>query len=97
MKIDWYTKFVLTVIAVALVWLSLRDDVSPRVLAQGNQKPIIQKVELVTADGSPAYIKDVGFPVLVGRWGSTLPPLGVFVENGSFSGSSPLRVVISNK
>lgn len=45
MKIDLYTKFVLTVIAAALVWLSAENYFHPRTaLAQGPQKVIIAGV-----------------------------------------------------
>lgn len=58
MKVDTYTKAVLTVIAVALVWLAVKDTVSPPAWAQG-----VVQVEVV--GGRLDYETDIsGGPTL---------------------------------
>jgi hypothetical protein len=52
MKIDLYTKSILTVIAAALVWTCVQNAVIPRtVSAQGTQRVVI-----VSGDGQAADV-----------------------------------------
>lgn len=81
MKIDFYTKSILTVIAGSLVWLCIQDNAAPRVVsAQGPQKAAVQKVEIVGSDGSSIYSLEHGMPVVViGQ--AVNRPIRVFVVN----------------
>ena len=86
MRIDLYTKTVLTVIAGALLMLCVQNTVSPRrVLAQG-----IQRVMIVGAAGEYPPV----FPLrvtLVSSDGSPISVLPVYVSN-----SKPIAVVNAN-
>jgi hypothetical protein len=75
MKIDWYTKTVLTVIAVCLVWMCV-NGAMPTVGAQ-TARPEPTPVVLVDAKGAPIYAAD-GLRVNIGTKG-----IPVFVQNDS--------------
>jgi hypothetical protein len=56
MKIDNYTKFILTVIACCLLWLCFTNS-PPTVKAQAAQHVIIDDVNgLITGSGLPVYV-----------------------------------------
>jgi hypothetical protein len=73
MKIDLYTKGVLTLIAVCLVWMCV-DGATPVVGAQA-ARPEPTPVVLVDANGAPIYAAD-GLRVNIG-----IKALPVFVQN----------------
>ena len=72
MKSDLYTKAILTVIALCLVWMCL-NGATPSVRAQGNPTPALpQPVLLVDSRGVPV-ITPQGLPVNLGS--ATVPVL----------------------
>ncbi len=60
MKTDLYTKVVLTVIATTLIWMCVRDIISPPAVhaAQG-QEVIITGVRIPLKDGSGQQVTDI--------------------------------------
>jgi hypothetical protein len=70
MKIDWYTKTVLTVIAACLVWMCVRSAGEP-VLAQG---PVRQPAQAALWSPLPAQ------PVVVVGWGRLNPAVAGGIE-----------------
>ena len=71
MKSDMYTKVILTVIALCLVWMCL-NGVTPSVRAQGNAPspmPVVlvdsRGVPLITAEGLRVNVGGLAVPVLV--------------------------------
>jgi hypothetical protein len=83
MKIDLYTKTVLTVIAVCLVWMCL-NGATPIVGAQA-ARPEPTPVVLVDAKGAPIYAAD-GLRVNIGT--KVIP---VVVQN------DPMPVTVTNR
>ena len=87
MKLDLYTKTVLTVIAACLVWLCV-NDVTPTAVAQTVQSPAPMRVVLVdeknvplqTAQGIRVNMGAQPVPVSV-----TNPSVAVAVTNPSFA------------
>jgi len=72
MKPDLYTKAVLTVIAVCLVWISIGNVVFPRPVEAQNQNPTLVKVSGFTSDAlsqlimtSSPGLSQTGVPVVV--------------------------------
>jgi hypothetical protein len=56
MKTDLYTKAVLTLIAVALLWTCVQNTIFPRSVSAQAQRAQPQKVILVGVDGTPLTI-----------------------------------------
>ena len=75
MKVDFYTKAVLTVIAACLVWMCV-NGATPVAQAQAG-KPEPAPVMLVDAKGTPLFTSE-GFRVNLGA-----RPLPVIVSNAS--------------
>jgi hypothetical protein len=84
MKIDLYTKAVLTVIAVCLVWMCL-NGATPVVGAQA-APPEPAPVMLVDAKGNPLVTADAGLRVNLG-----MKAVPVFIQNDS------LNVAVTNR
>lgn len=65
--IDRYTKVILTVIAICLVWICVRDlDVIPVAFAQTDRGRDVVKVQIVSIDESPS-LRWEALPVEVQR------------------------------
>jgi hypothetical protein len=91
MKIDFYTKAVLTVIAACLLWMCV-NTVTPAVGAQA-ARPEPAPVVLVDAKGTPIYTSE-GLRVNVG-----VRAIPVIVNNQSLPvaiANPPLPVMIAN-
>lgn len=72
MKSDFYTKAVLTVIAICLVWISIGPVVFPRPVEAQNQNPTMVKVSGFTSEAlsqlimtSSPGLSQTGVPVVI--------------------------------
>ena len=68
LKVDAYTKFVLTVIAICLCWISIKDFIKiPNAIALSHENHQKVYIEGIVLGGTDYTFSSVGLPVCTGE------------------------------